>query len=431
MVSKFISYTLSVLAVCSFCREDFISLGRHTWRCERKLHQGASQNQVTNGNSHLPQDLFILNNNISDNNGPANTEEIKCACGKKCKGLRGLKAHQRSCRTIKTLCDEVLDDLNSNNRTDQQEEVTIDENIVNDHANLKTGINLPKNDKDWEIANSFFHMELSIDDINTVSLDEVVNKFNETIYNYFRDNYGTVKNNKEKERKFNEKYKNSTKSQLKKQLKSLKNQSPNNIDEVRYVSKILRSKITEAKTQDQFAQKVYSTDHDNEIKKNFWGYVKFYIEKPKRIIPNVDKKTCFDYFVKSFKCINPLKQFQIPSWIPTFREPSCRFDLNPPILRGNMQSYKVDEIERFSVSFGSDLNHMLQEMPVSTHVHHRNLCKSLRNKSYSVILEESSQYINLQKGFHRQSSELPLEPVAIKIFTSSLRNKICAFLRQN
>ena len=80
-------------------------------------------------------------------------------------------------------------------------------------------------------------------------------------------NYGTVKNNKEKERKFNEKYKNSTKSQLKKQLKSLKNQSPNNIDEVRYVSKILRSKITEAKTQDQFAQKVYSTGDDNENQK--------------------------------------------------------------------------------------------------------------------------------------------------------------------
>ena len=171
---------------------------------------------------------------------------------------------------------------------------------------------------------------------------------------------------------------------------------------MRYVSKLLRSKITEAKTQDQFAQKVYSI----EIKKNFWGYVKFYIEKPKCIIPNFDKKTCFDYFVKSFKCINPLKQFQIPSWIPTFREPLSCFDLNPPSYAEMMQSYKADEIERFLVSFASDLNHMLKKMPVSTHVHHRNLCKSLGNKSYSVILEESSQYINLQKGFHRQSSEL-------------------------
>ena len=74
-------------------------------------------------------------NDMNDMNGPANTEEIKCACGKKCKDLRGLKVHQRSCRTIKTLCNEVLDDLNLNNRTDQQEEITIDENIVNEHAN--------------------------------------------------------------------------------------------------------------------------------------------------------------------------------------------------------------------------------------------------------------------------------------------------------
>ena len=66
------------------------------------------------------------------------------------------------------LCNEVLDNLYfSNNRTDQQEEITIDENIVNEHANLKTGINLPRNNKDWETANSFFHLELSIDDINT------------------------------------------------------------------------------------------------------------------------------------------------------------------------------------------------------------------------------------------------------------------------
>ena len=122
---------------------------------------------------------------MSDNNGPANTEEIKCAFGKKCKDLCGLKAHQRSCRIMKTLCTEVLDDLNSNNHTDQQEEIRINENIVNEHANLKTGINLPKNDKDWETANSFFHLRLSTDDINTVSLDKVVNKFNEMIYNYF------------------------------------------------------------------------------------------------------------------------------------------------------------------------------------------------------------------------------------------------------
>ena len=90
------------------------------------------------------------------------------------------------------------------------------------------------------------------------------------------------------------------------------------------------------------------------------------------------------------------------------------FRFESTILRGNMQSYKADEIEKFPLSFGSDPNHMLKKMPVSMHVHHRNLCKSLGYKSYSVLLEESSQYINLQKGL----GPITLEPVALKIFTS-------------
>ena len=72
-------------------------------------------------------------------------------------------------------------------------------------------------------------------------------------------------------------------------------------------------------------------------------------------------------------------------------------------------------------------------MPVSTHVHHRNLCKSLGNKSYSVILEGSSILIYKKDSTDNPANFRPitLEPVALKIFTSSLRHKICAFLRQN
>ena len=263
-------------------------------------------------------------------------------------------------------------------------------------------------------------MELSIDDINTVSLDEVVNKFNEMIYNCFRDNYGTVKSNKEKETKFNEKYKNSTKCQLKKQLKSLKNQSPNNIDEVRYVSKILRSKITKAKTQDQFAQNVYSTDHDNEIKKNFWGYVKCYIEKPKCIIPNFDKKTCFDYFVKSFKCINPLKQFQIPSWIPTFREPSCRFDLNPPSCA------EICKVIKWMKSKGSPCT--LDQISIICF----KKCPYLR-KYITEICAKVWETNHIPSSWKRAVSILIYKKDATDnpVNSSSLRNKICAFLRQN
>ena len=71
-----------------------------------------------------------------------------------------------------------------------------------------------------------------------------------------------------------------------------------------------------------------------------------------------------------------------------------------------MSGKKVVVCLRTGILYSLDLNHMLQKMPISMHVHHRNLCKTLGNKSYSVIMEESSQYIYLQKGFHRQSSKI-------------------------
>ena len=175
---------------------------------------------------------------------------------------------------------------------------------------------------------------------------------------------------------------------------------------MRYVSKLLRSKITEAKTQDQFAQKVYSIDHDNEIKKNFWGYVKFYIEKPKRMIPNFDKKTCFDYFVKLFKCINPLKQFQIPSWIPTFREPLSSFDLNPPSyakickvikrMKSKASPCPLDQIS--IICFKQCLHLRTYIIAICTKVWGTNRIPSSWKRAVSILIYKKDS---------RQSSELP------------------------
>ena len=99
-----------------------------------------------------------------------------------------------------------------------------------------------------------------------------------------------------------------------------------------------------------------------------------------------------------------------------------------------MQSYKADEIKRFPMSFRSDLNHMLQKMPVSTHVHHRNLCKSLGKNHIPSSWKRAVRILIYKKDSTDNPANfrpITLEPVALKIFTSSLRNKICAFLRQN
>ena len=51
--------------------------------------------------------------------------EISCVCGKVCKGNRGLKSHQRACRTIRGLNRELTNALRSYDY-DNEDEITTD-----------------------------------------------------------------------------------------------------------------------------------------------------------------------------------------------------------------------------------------------------------------------------------------------------------------
>ena len=58
---------------------------------------------------------------------------------------------------------------------------------------VKKGVNLPTTQGEWEIANSFFHPELPISEVNRDNLNNVREKFNRIVYDYFHDNYGIAK----------------------------------------------------------------------------------------------------------------------------------------------------------------------------------------------------------------------------------------------
>ena len=88
---------------------------------------------------------------------------------------------------------------------------------------------------------------------------------------------------------------------------------------------MLRAKATSSPT-----NKVYSIDHDLELKNNFWSYVKYYLEKPTKVLPTFNKTACYEFFKKSFKCANLTKKFRIPFWIQLFPPPEKKFDSNPP-----------------------------------------------------------------------------------------------------
>ena len=121
MIRSSLVAMLAICAVCSFCGKDFVTLGRHSWRCKEKINQ----------------EMPVVHSPVRI----SNTNDVKCYCGKSCKGTRGLKMHQRSCRVIHGLNNELLTDLeqqsteNSTTNTSTHstcEETDVMENIASD-----------------------------------------------------------------------------------------------------------------------------------------------------------------------------------------------------------------------------------------------------------------------------------------------------------
>ena len=110
---------LVIFIVCSFCGKDFVKLGRHSWRCKEKVHHAKGEGHAENAAKQTPittsRAMIITSRAV-----------LKCCCGKICKGSRGLKMHQLSCRTLHGLHEEFYADLEEQCHmdSDNTEEVT-------------------------------------------------------------------------------------------------------------------------------------------------------------------------------------------------------------------------------------------------------------------------------------------------------------------
>ena len=157
---------LPAFVICSFCKKDFEVLNCHGWKCEEKLkHQ---RNECNHGNDSVLNNFNTVN---LDQNKIVNNNCHKCTCGKKCKGLCGLKVHQKSCRAITS--------LNSDNTVINKTK----QDAIKNHF-------LTTNSKqDWHLANMYSHSELLLIHIKK-NLDETMSLMNFTVYHYFCDNYG-------------------------------------------------------------------------------------------------------------------------------------------------------------------------------------------------------------------------------------------------
>ena len=94
---------------CEHCNGDFVSLGRHVWRCCARVTSSVQSKPSvavpTVGNQ--PNTVNSLPDTSTGSAVPINnidTPDVEeCVCGRRCKGRRGLKAHQRSCGFYKSI----------------------------------------------------------------------------------------------------------------------------------------------------------------------------------------------------------------------------------------------------------------------------------------------------------------------------------------
>ena len=183
--------------------------------------------------------------------------------------------------------------------------------ISGDTPGLKPGVKLPKNEAQWREADLYFRAELPISEINDKPTNECTIKMTNLVYDYFAENFGTV-NKKNLDDEFDNKYANYTKQELKRELKSLKCQPNADVNNIRYVSQLLR-RLSSRKN---FTSDVNFLNDDKQISKNFWRYAKLKLEVGKNILPTFNLSSCTKYFINMCRSLFPTLTFTMPDWIP-------------------------------------------------------------------------------------------------------------------
>ena len=123
-----------------------------------------------NNHDFIGENASIANtNNMVNNEESENTlqehndpHQFTCCRGKKCKGLRGLKAHQRSCHVVDIPNIKELFEMQDEYVSEESDEECNEEEQINSvKERVLKGIKLPKNKDQWNIANDFFKSSLA------------------------------------------------------------------------------------------------------------------------------------------------------------------------------------------------------------------------------------------------------------------------------
>ena len=296
-----------------------------------------------------------------------------------------------------------------------------DENFLE----LKKGLNLPKTDPEWLTANEYFKCALPINDpITSLDFNSKIKLLNDSIYNYFAENFGhnEVVPDKNMVAYYNE----YSIKQLKKALKNLKS-TDGDLCEIRYLSQTLRNRLRQNNNEG-------SINHDKYLGRSFWGYVKQVLKKKDSVLPSFNVADCFAYFSTSLAKINPNRLFDIPSWIPNLPDPEVQFNLDPPtyqqitnIIRKMKSSGSPCPLDQLSIICFKRCPYLRTYLTDLIHDIWLSGTVPTEWKRACTILIHKKGNTNDPSNFR----PITLESIPLKVFTSCIRNAIYSYLVSN
>ena len=130
------------------------------------------------------------------------------------------------------------------------------------------------------------------------------------------------------ESSWNDIYNNLTAKELKRRLHELK-ASSGAPEEIVYVSKLLRRKLDKSKN-DRCENVCDDLHLRDKLKTSFWKTCDKIFKPVINCIPQFTITTCFEYFSNILKNKTGGRNFEIPSWIPGFSDPTSPFNSDEP-----------------------------------------------------------------------------------------------------
>ena len=290
--------------------------------------------------------------------------------------------------------------------------------------NFKPGLRLPKKPEDWLVANAFFHSLFSSYDGLLISgnLDYFVQDIQEKIYNYFKSTFGTTEAIASI---YNDKYCDLPVKSLKATLKKLKGNCPSNIEEIRFVSKLIRSKLNK--------NKIIEADLEEKLSTKFWSTCQDTFNKATNCIPTFPVTVCQTYFVKILSITGRLS-FSIPDWIPKLNPPNFQYDDSPPTykevtscVKKARSSASASPIDQLSIL-------ILKKCPMARTILHKILVECWTQKKIPKCWKNSATILIFKKGDTSDPGNfrpISLQAVWYKILASLMKRRLFKFLSQN